>query len=311
MTTTTQRSVTQIGRKPLSTPSLGLGLTRSLTISNPDPVPYVSSPRSPIGHARSKTVDSPGTSDYSRGNIRNGSDVRPVRPRIVIPSEAPEWDPRAQSDRYPPFRTERLMGKSQPPSAYPQTNPATSYSNLTPDQSRSNVPSSLSRSPSARVRQWQSTPPRPMSDIHRSNNRPGYPAGTPELLKTPKDRLVNMEDTYDDYHSSTQTPDLVDDTPEMPYTAIGQAFTGVSPVSTPKEMAYVYTPQRVPSRSTNGGGSLARSNTNRSLVRERYGEGQGLMLTVEDNQSQSPIQINDLVKIRIKVSSPILQLTKS
>jgi hypothetical protein len=285
MTSTHQRSVTQIGRKPPSTPGLGLGLTRSLTISNPDPDPYSLSPRSPIGHARSKTVDSPGTSNCSRVDMpRNISDGRPVRPRIVIPSEVAEWDPRAQSDRYPPFQTERPKGKSQLPLAYPQANPATSHQ-VNHDQTRPIPLSSFVRSPSASVRQWQSPPPpQTLSDIHRRNPRPGYPAGTPELLQTPKNRVVNLEDIHDDYHSprQTQTPDFVDDTPEMPYTAIGQAFTGVSPISRPGEMAYVYTPQRVPSRSDNGGGRSVRSNTNRSLVHGGYGQGQGLMLTVED-----------------------------
>jgi len=290
--TTTQRSQTQIPRKTPSTPGLGLSLTRSLTISNPDP--YPSSPRSPMGHARSKTVDSPGTSDYPRDDMSsNVSDGRPVRPRIVIPAEGVEWDPRARSDRYPPFRTER--GKLQPPSAHPQANLTTSYQ-VPQNQSRSNPPSSLSRSPSARTRQMQSPPSRSISDIHRSNS---YDTDRPEILQTPKDRFTSMEDIYDDYHSPTQTPDLVDDTPEMPYTAIGQAFTGVSPISRPKEM-YTYTPQRVPSRSGDRG-MLERSNTYQSTPRGQ-GQGQGLMLTVEDG-SPSPSQMTDLVKIRIKVSS--------
>lgn len=297
--TTTQRSQTQIGRKPPSTPGLGLSLTRSLTISNPDP--YPSSPRSPMGHARSKTVDSPGTSDFSRDDVsRNVSDGRPVRPRIVIPAEGVEWDPRARSDRYPPFRTEK--GKLQPPSAYPQASPTTSYQ-VPHNQIRPNPPSSLSRSPSTRINQWQSSPGSRLVDDIRSNTQQAYHTDRPEILQTPKDRFTSMEDIYDDYHSPTQTPDLVDDTPEMPYTAIGQAFTGVSPISRPKEM-YTYTPQRAPSRS-GAAGMLERSNTYQSTTRRQgQGQGQGLMLTVKDG-SPSPCQMNDLVKIRIKASSKL------
>jgi hypothetical protein len=217
-------------------PGLGLGHTRSLTISNPDPT----SPRSPMGHIRSKTIDSPRSTEYQREDLPDYSLTgRPVRPKITIPSSG-EWDPRGQSDRYP-------------------------RPSLSPDP--------------ARPRQ----PEYPF---------PNQPYSTPDILQTPNDQFAGLE-IYDDYHSPTPTPDLVDDI-ELPYTAIGQAFTGVSPIR-PKQPLPI---QRVLSRSRSNAG-LQRSDTNQS----RRGRGQGLILTVED-QVHSPLPIDvDLTKIRIKASS--------
>ena len=78
---------------------------------------------------------------------------------------------------------------------------------------------------------------------------------------------------------------------ELPYTAIGRAFTGVTPVCQ-KPI------QRVISRSRSNGAMLQRSDT---AQLKRTG-GQGLVLTVEDQvESVAPIN-GDLTKIRIKVS---------
>jgi hypothetical protein len=114
---------------------------------------------------------------------------------------------------------------------------------------------------------------------------------TPEILQTPNDQFAGL-DIYDDYHSPTPIPDLVDDVElELPYTAIGQAFTGVSSVR-PKQPLPI---QRVLSRSRSNAG-LQRSDTSQSR------RGQGLILTVED-QVQSPLAMDvEMTKIRIKVS---------
>jgi hypothetical protein len=241
-------------------PGLGLGHSRSLTISNPDP----DSPRTPRGHIRSKTIDSPRSTEYQREDLPDYSLTgRPVRPKITIPSSG-EWDSRGQSDRYPQFRDRSRL---QPPSAYPSARsaaPPRSQTRQSPDPARSRQP---------------------------EHPFPAQPYSTPEILQTPNDQFAGLE-IYDDYHSPTPIPDLVDDV-ELPYTAIGQAFTGVSPIR-PKQPLPI---QRVLSRSRSNAG-LQRSDTNQS----RIGRGQGLLLTVED-QVQSPTTIDqDLVKIRIKVS---------
>jgi hypothetical protein len=245
-------------------PGLGLSHTRSLTISNPDPT----SPRSPRGHIRSKTIDSPRSTEYRKEDLPDYSFTgRPVRPKIVISSSG-EWHPRGQSDRYPSFRD---RSKLQPPSAYPSAKSALSRSN-----------SQTRPSPDAT---------RPRQPEYPSSNQP---YSTPEILQTPNDQFAGLE-IYDDYHSPTPIPDLVDDVElELPYTAIGQAFTGVSTIR-PKQPLPI---QRVLSRSRSNAG-IQRSDTNQS----RRGRGQGLLLTVED-QVQSPTTMDqDLVKIRIKVSS--------
>jgi hypothetical protein len=242
-------------------PGLGLGHSRSLTISNPDPT----SPRSPMGHVRSKTIDSPRITEYRREDLPDYSLTgRPVRPKITIPSSG-EWDPRGQSDRYPQFRDRSRL---QPPSAYPSA---------TSTPSRTNHQIRPSADPMIRQPEYPS---------------PFQPYSTPDILQTPNDQFAGLE-IYDDYHSPTPIPDLVDDV-ELPYTAIGQAFTGVSPIRQKQPLPI----QRVLSRSRSNVG-LQRSDTNQS----RRGRGQGLILTVED-QVQSPTTIDqDLVKIRIKVSS--------
>jgi hypothetical protein len=221
-----------------------------------------------MGHIRSKTIDSPRSTEYQREDLPDYSLTgRPVRPKITIPSSG-EWDPRGQSDRYPQFRDRSRL---PPPSAYPSAKPA-------PSRSNSQTRPSLSPDP-ARPRQ----PEYPF---------PNQPYSTPDILQTPNDQFAGLE-IYDDYHSPTPTPDLVDDI-ELPYTAIGQAFTGVSPIR-PKQPLPI---QRVLSRSRSNAG-LQRSDTNQS----RRGRGQGLILTVED-QVHSPLPIDvDLTKIRIKASS--------
>jgi hypothetical protein len=245
-------------------PGLGLGHSRSLTISNPDPA----SPRSPMGHVRSKTIDSPRSTEYQREDLPDYSHTgRPVRPKITIPSPG-EWDARGQGDRYPQFKDRSRL---QPPSAYPSAKPAPSRSN-----------SQTRPSPSA-------DSVRPRQPEYPSPHQPYSP---PDNLQTPNDQFAGL-DIYDDYHSPTPIPDLVDDV-ELPYIAIGQAFTGVSPIR-PKQPLPI---QRVLSRSRSNAG-LQRSDTNQS----RRAVGQGLILTVED-QVQSPLPIDvDLTKIRIKVSS--------
>jgi len=247
---------------PRATPSPGLGLghSRSLTISNPDPT----SPRSPMGHIRSKTIDSPRITEYRKEDLPDYSLTRPARPKIVIPSSG-EWDPRGQSDRYPPF-TDR--SRLQPPSAYSSARSAPSGSN---SYTRPSADSARPRQP--------------------EDPSPGQPYSTPEILQTPNDHFAGLE-IYDDYHSPTPIPDLVDDNDvELPYTAIGQAFTGVSPIR-PKQPPHI---QRVLSRSRSNA-ALHRSDTAQTR------RGQGLILTVED-QAQSPLPIDvELTKIRIKVS---------
>jgi hypothetical protein len=249
--------------KPAPSPGLGLGHTRSSTISNPDPT----SPRSPMSHVRSKTIDSPRSTGYQREDLPDYSLTgRPVRPKITIPSSG-EWDARGQSDRYPQFRD---RSRPQPPSAYPSAKPAPSGSNS------------------------QTRPPPSADPVIRQPDypSPAQPYSTPDILQTPNDQFAGLE-IYDDYHSPTPIPDLVDDV-ELPYTAIGQAFTGVSPIR-PKQPLPI---QRVLSRSRSNAG-LQRSDTNQS----RRAVGQGLILTVED-QVQSPLPLDvDLTKIRIKVSS--------
>jgi hypothetical protein len=246
-------------------PGIGLGHSRSLTISNPD----LTSPRSPMGHVRSKTIDSPRSTEYRKGDLPDYSLTgRPVRPKITIPSSG-EWDPRGKSDRYPQFRD---RSKLQPPSAYPSAKSAPSrpYSQTQPSPS--------------------TNPVRPRQPEYPSPNKPYSP---PDILQTPNDQFAGLE-IYDDYHSPTPIPDLVDDVElELPYTAIGQAFTGVSPIRTKQPLPI----QRVLSRSRSNVG-LQRSDTSQS----RRGRGQGLLLTVEDQvQSLLPIDV-DLTKIRIKVS---------
>jgi len=242
-------------------PSMSLGHSRSLTISNPDP----SSPRSPMGHVRSKTIDSPRSTEYRKGDLPDYSLTgRPVRPKITIPSPG-EWDGGGQSDRYPQLKD---RSKLQPPSAYPSAKSA---------PSRSNSQTRPSADPVIRRPEYPSP------------NQPHY---TPEILQTPNDHFAGLE-IYDDYHSPTPIPDLVDDV-ELPYTAIGQAFTGVSPIRPKQPLPF----QRVLSRSRSNVG-LHRTDTSQS----RRGRGQGLILTVED-QVQSPLPLDvDLTKIRIKVSS--------
>lgn len=257
---TAQAPRSQITR-PAPSPGLGLGHTRSLTISNPDPT----SPRSPMGHIRSKTIDSPRSTEYQREDLPDYSLTgRPVRPKITIPSSG-EWEPRGQGDRYPQFRDRSRL---QPPSAYPSAKSA---------PSRSNTQTQPSADPVIRQPEYPS---------------PFQPYSTPEILQTPNDQFAGLE-IYDDYHSPTPIPDLVDDV-ELPYTAIGQVFTGVSPIRQ-KPI------QRVLSRSRSNAG-LQRSDTSQS----RIGRGQGLILTVGD-QVQSPLPLDmDLTKIRIKVSSFIV-----
>ena len=215
-----------------------------------------------MGHIRSKTIDSPRSTEYQREDLPDYSHTgRPVRPKITIPSSG-EWAPRGQSDRYPQFRDRSRL---QPPSAYP---------------------SARSAAPSRSQTRQSPDPARPRQPEYPS---PNQPYSTPDILQTPNDQFAGLE-IYDDYHSPTPIPDLVDDV-ELPYTAIGQAFTGVSPIRQ-KPI------QRVLSRSRSNAG-LQRSDTNQS----RRGRGQGLILTVED-QVHSPLPIDvDLTKIRIKVSS--------
>jgi len=241
-------------------PGLGLGHSRSLTISNPDPT----SPRSPMGHIRSKTIDSPRITEYRKEDLPDYSLTRLVRPKITIPSSSTgEWDQGGQSDRYPRF-TDR--SRLQPPSAYPSARSAPSRSD----------PQSRPSADSARTRQLEYP-------------SPGQPYSTPEILQTPNEQFAGLE-IYDDYHSPTPIPDLVEDV-ELPYTAIGQAFTGVSPIR-PKQPPHI---QRVLSRSRSNA-ALHRSDTAQTR------RGQGLILTVED-QVQSPLPIDvELTKIRIKVS---------
>lgn len=224
MTTTTTTNT-----KTPPTPSL-LGHSRSLTISNPDPT----SPRSPMGHVRSKTIDSPRSTEYSRDDLPDYSlSGRPIRPKIVIPSHSAiagatgEWDSRGQGDRYPPLRE---RSKLKPPSAHPSARSAPSRSNT----ERINASS----------RQY--TP----SNTHTQ------PYSTPEILQTPNDQFAGL-DIYDEYHSPTPIPDLVEDE-EIPYTAIGEAFTGVSPIR-PKQHLPIH-------RSRSNGAILQRSDTNLSLI---------------------------------------------
>jgi hypothetical protein len=267
--TSTQRS--QTTRVP-PTPGI-LGHSRSLTISNPGPT----SPRSPMGHIRSKTIDSPRSTEYSREDLPDYSltgNGRPTRPRIVIPANGQEeWNPRGQGERYPPFR-DRSRNRLQPPSAYPDQSARSAPAPTRPDSTRETLESRLpSRSPNKY----------PLTNKDQID--------TPEILQTPDD-LTGLSDIYDDYHSPTPIPDLVED---LPYTAIRQAFTGVSPIQ-PKPLSLPLQRVLTPSKFTVG---LGRSDTNRS----RRGNGQRLLLTVED-QVQSPVNIDqDLIKIRIKVSS--------
>jgi hypothetical protein len=255
--------IPQAQRKAIPSPGLGLGHSRSLTISNPDPT----SPRSPRGHIRSKTIDSPRSTEHQREELPDYSlSGRPTRPKIVIPSSE-QWDPRGQSDRYPPFKDRNRLN---PPSAYPSAKSAPSRSNA------------QYRAEPISIRQRQ-----------RENISPNELYSTPDILRTPNDQFAGL-DIYDDYHSPTPIPDLVDDVElELPYTAIGQAFTGVSPIR-PKQPLPI---QRVLSRSRSNVG-LQRSETSHS----RRAGGQGLILTVED-EVQSPLQVDmGMTKIRIKVS---------
>jgi len=220
-----------------------------------------------MGHIRSKTIDSPRITEYRKEDLPDYSLTRPVRPKIVIPPSG-EWDPRGQSDRYPPF-TDR--SRLQPPSAYPSARSALSRSN-----------SQTRPSPD---------PARPRQPEYTSHGQPYSP---PDILQTPNDQFAGLK-IYDDYHSPTPIPDLVDDNDvELPYTAIGHAFTGLFPIR-PKQPLPI---QRVLSRSRSNA-ALHRSDTAQTR------RGQGLILTVED-QVQSPLPIDvDLTKIRIKVSSLI------
>ena len=240
-----------------NSPSHLPGLTRSLTISNPDTSP----PISPARHARSKTVDE--ASIYSSTDrLVARPPVRPVRPRIVIPStELPMLS--QQSARYPNFpnETDRL----QPP--------APAY-----------TPSSRPSVPRAPVQPQERT----------------------EYLQTPRDEYrTPLDEIYDNYRSPT--PELEADLPEMPYTAIGQAFTTSpmphSPSPIPSKPPSSYRPPIVTRSDT-----VARSKSNRSntTTLSRSGsmgrQGQGLILTVEDADALlSPLEM-EMVKIRIKVS---------
>lgn len=219
-----------------------------------------------MGHIRSKTIDSPRSTEYRKEDLPDYSLTgRPVRPKITIPSSE-EWAPRGQGDRYPQFKDRSRL---QPPSAYAWARSAPSRSN---SRTRPSADSARPRQP-----EYPS---------------PNHPYSPPEILQTPNDHFAGLE-IYDDYHSPTPIPDLVDDV-ELPYTAIGQAFTGVSPIR-PKQPLPI---KRVVSRSRSNA-ALHRTDTCQSM----RGRGQGLILTVED-QVQSPLQIDvDLTKIRIKVSS--------
>ena len=254
------RMTPQNQHKATPSPGLALGHSRSLTISNSDPT----TPRSPMGHVRSKTIDSPRSTEYREEDLPDYSLTgRPVRPKIIIPSSG-EWDSSGQNGRYPQFKDRRRL---QPPSAY------------------SSVKSTPSRSDSQDRQSPDTTKPR--QSEYPSPNIQTY--STPEILQTPNDQFAGL-DIYDDYHSSTAVPDLVGDV-DLPYTAIGQAFTGISPIRQ-KPI------QQIISRSTSNGAMPQRSDTTQS----RRAVGQGLVLTVED-QVQSPISIGmDLTKIRIKVS---------
>jgi hypothetical protein len=135
-----------------------------------------------------------------------------------------------------------------------------------------------------------------------------------EILQTPQDRFEGLEDIYDNYHTTTPTPDLTPDLDtgvEMPYTAIGQAFTTgpSSPLPLPL-VNKVSRVRRMPSRSNLGLGrsNTASSNSNSGRYQaQAQGQGQGgLLLTVEDGTLQSPGGANELTKIRIKVSSSIV-----
>jgi hypothetical protein len=256
-----------------------------------------------MGHARSHTIDSPRSTEYNRNDIspRDAPDGRPTRPRIVIPdvSQA-EWDPRSQSDRYPPFQNDR--SKLKPPSSYLQASSAT-RSTSSPGRSPINRP----RPPT------QDVLPLRARTITRSAESAIPHSQAQEILETPKDRFEGLEEIYDDFHSPT--PDLIVDSPELPYTAIGQAFTGVSPLSrsNSKQLPNSFPQGMGMTRmsSTRSNGRLIRSNTNQSINGPGYGhgqgqgqgQGQGLMLTVEDANVQSPGPM-DLIKIRIKVCSP-------
>jgi len=284
-------------RSPL--PSPGLGLIRSLTISNPDPA----SPRSP-GHIRAHTVDS--ASIYSAANAglpRLGGDGRPIRPRVVIPpsgendiGRVSDFHPRDRSDRYPPFPTDHGQNRSrlQPPPSYPQNN------SLRPGRQDG----SEHHRYTPIITHQQYTPKRSSSRFRSSPT----PVADQEILQTPRDRLEGLESIYDDYHSPEPIPDLIEDSPDvdtrsdMPYTAIGQAFAAapLSPIPV-KQITYIPTQLgRLPSRSN---GTLLRSNTSTSAPRyQGPGQGQGgLSLTVEDGTLPSPVVSTDLTKIRIKV----------
>jgi len=248
----------QAQQKASPSSGMGLGHSRSLTISNPDPT----SPKSSKGHLRSKTIDSPRSTEYGRKDLPDYSSTgRPVRPKIIIPFSG-EWDSNGQNGRYPQFKDRRRL---QPPSAYPSAE----------SPSRSNTELH-------RINENQ----RPAVDVSPNTQ----PYSTPEILQTPDDQFAGL-DIYDDYHSPTPVPDLVDDV-ELPSTAIGQAFTGVSPI---RQKAI----QQLISRSRSNGAMPQRSDTTQS----RRAVGKGLVLTVED-QVQSPVSISvDLTKIRIKVSN--------
>jgi hypothetical protein len=224
-------------RSPL--PSPGLGLIRSLTISNPDPA----SPRSP-GHISAHTVDS--ASIYSTANAglpHLGGDGRPIRPRVVIPptgeydnSRVTDFRPRDRSDRYPPFPTDHGQNRSklQLPPSYPQNN--------RPSQERQDTHDSRQYTPIITHQRY--TPKRSPSRFQSSPT----PVADQEILQTPQDRLEGLESIYDDYHSPEPIPDLIEDSPnvdtrgDMPYTAIGQAFAAAPLSPSPvKQINYIPT----------------------------------------------------------------------
>lgn len=111
----TKRSQTlRTGPKPVS-PLPSPGLTRSLTISNPDPP-------SPARHARSRTADSASIYTMSTLNPPPAPLMRPVRPRIVIPPTVnPDVAASMHSDRYPAFPGPVERNKLYPPTSYPSS----------------------------------------------------------------------------------------------------------------------------------------------------------------------------------------------
>jgi len=256
-------------------------------------------------HIRSKTIDSPRSTEYPKEDLPDYSLTgigRPTRPRIVIPSSTTttttglsasyarsadvDWNPRADSGRYPSFKGKtRVAGTGVQASPAHPNQSATSRTLLSPNkQDRAELSSSFRRNRPYIPAPTQLEPVD--GQVFPTNSN------TSEVLRAPHDRFEGLQDIYDTYHSPTIFPDLVEDLPELPYTAIGQAFTGVSPIR-PKQPLPV---QRALSRSRPMPGGLGRADT------QSRGKGGGLLLTVED-QVSSPVTIDqELVKIRIKVS---------